>query len=235
MKKILIILACAVLSASLALAGPATCQSLAGTDVNPGGNTTSIVCVNGPLTFQNFMYSNNGGVPSPSITLTNPQPNAQGDGTDRIGSDYFLGLNPNLTGVATQDLHLIFLVTGGITQISLSDTTGTGGTGISETTCIGNATQTGAALSNFLSGTGCGALAGGSADGNLSVNDVLQQNAVENITPTSVLWVYKDINAPTGGHLSAFNEDFLVPEPATMLLIGGGLVLLGLVNRRKKA
>jgi hypothetical protein len=224
MKKVLMIFACMALCASLASA--VTCASLAGTDVNPSGNTTSVICTNGPLTFSSFAYANNLGDPSPIVSLSNPQPG-------NVGSDFFLGLNPNLLGPAAEDLHLIFLVSGAnILQVSLNNSGGQLSS-ITEHVCSSAGGSTALQISNFEGSGDCTQLQGGLQVGVLTANDGV--NVSENIIPTSNLWVWKDIGVASGGHNSAFTQDFLVPEPATLLLIGGGLAALGVIRRRKKA
>jgi hypothetical protein len=53
--------------------------------------------------------------------------------------------------------------------------------------------------------------------------------------PSTTIWVYKDIGVNSGGTLSNFEQNFntgSVPEPATMLLVGGVLCGIAAIRRR---
>jgi hypothetical protein len=224
-----------------------TCLSLAGQDVNPGGNTTSITCTIGPFTFSNFTYSvaSSVGAPTtPVITLTS-DPN-QGQ---LVGGFWDLVFNPNLGGGTDTDLHLNFTVTGPVDGASLADA-GFLST-IQEKNCVGG-TLAG-------DGTGCnGSLA---TPGTLIWNTAVSDSQSSQCTGAtgassnpaglsgppcsypvppgfdSSISVWKDINLnQTAGHISAFTEGFQagVPEPMTFSLMGAGLVGLGLLRRKLK-
>jgi len=212
-----------MLAGGTAKAAPVSCGSLAPADVNPGGDTTSIVCAIGILTFSNFQYANEGGDPSPSITLLNPQPSPCVP-----AAAYCLGLNPNLIGTGVQDLHLIFEVTSTvpITSVTLADTGGTAPDGISEHVCDAN----GVSLSLGTCTDSTPLLA------SLAVNNDTTATVTLTVASTTI-WIWKDINVGNTGHLSAFDEGFNaaasgVPEPMTLSMMGVGLLGLGLLGRR---
>jgi len=215
-----------------------TCNSFFGTDVNPGGNTTSITCTFNGDTFSNFAYSiagqTTGGPFTPVIDLVTMFVN---------GGDTVVNFNPNLSGnVANQgisDLHFVFEVDGGLLGASLTNnginsqigekvcTTQMDLTG----TCNGTLLWSANASDGMTDTCGPGAATTGVG------------NAFCNFTPQTTVWVWKDISIGTsssGGqliinpnaHNSSFNQDFLTPEPMTLSLMGVGLLGLGILGRR---
>ncbi|MEO8050944.1 MAG: PEP-CTERM sorting domain-containing protein [Acidobacteriota bacterium] len=176
----------------------------------------------GGLNFSNFAIVNASGatVPTPfagHIDLVT---------ADSGGGVTTLGFNPNLTFINntdSADLWFFFTVNGaGLDQIDLS-VTGTGSS-ISEHVCavafVGTScTQPLASLSN--SGPTI--------------------NLSSTFGPLSTIYIFKDISVgPAGnqpGHLTAFGQSFhasAVPEPATLSMMGLGLLGLGLIGRRRR-
>lgn len=222
MKYLLLLMTIVVAHASTLCNDP----SLAGADVNPNGNTVSITCGVGPLTFQNFAYTNNGNDSSPAVDLVNPQPAS-------LPNDWVIGLNPNLIGDGTQDVLFAFEVVSSIpiNGVGLFDSGSVPPSGIGEHVCDSSGV-------NFSTGACNGALLAsfGANDMNPSIS--------ASIAPSTDIWVWKDIDVGNDGHLSAFEQSYSTsvptlprtatsPEPTTMLLTAAGLLALGWRWRRR--
>jgi hypothetical protein len=138
-----------------------------------------------------------------------------------------ISFNPGLSSPQTQwgqlpqDLWFYFQVNGtGITGVDLT----VGGTKatIDETVCsaptVNNVCPTGTTLAT---------MAAFSYPGQNSVTEMF------NSPFNGTLYVFKDIGVAQGGALSSFSQSFhgSVPEPASMLLIGSGLLALGFARR----
>jgi hypothetical protein len=186
-------------------------------NVNPGGNTTSIGCSVGPVTFSNFAYVDATNDPGPVVSLTSTQ--------FIPGTSWGITLNPNLTGTPPQDIHLVFEVTstvalsvvdlfnGGSPLSTIQERVCTGGVSLATGAC------TGTQLANISATAG-------------------QTSASASFTPSETLWIWKDIGTSANGSISSFTQNFLAtptPEPLSMALLGGGLFALGLARWRRSA
>jgi hypothetical protein len=233
---------CFVMGASIASATTACSTRISPpTDVNPGPvgeggsantanpNPSSIICTVGTLTFSNFAYKADAGALE-TLDLEGCQGNVTGCVPAAAGV-YGISLNPNLSSPPTQDVALIFEVTSTtpITSVTLVNS-GTPIASVSETVCNGAGLNGGPTAAGELSNGTCvnpflasfATTAGGTQTVNLSA-------------PSTTIWVYKDIGVNSGGTLSNFEQNFntgSVPEPATMLLVGGVLCGIAAIRRR---
>jgi hypothetical protein len=217
MNKFLMVTAAFALTAASALAVPA-CSTLIGQDVNPGGNTTSISCTVGPLTFSNFQYSLAGGSGTPTIDLSGVYgPSA---GPEPPAGLFGLNFNPNLGGSTNPtDLHFTFEVTGPTLSAFLFNG-GTANSQIQERIC----NSAGVSISGSCTGAQVGT--------DMVANGGQSQSIT--FAPQTAIFVWKDINitSATLDHMSSFDQAFGSPEPMTMSMMGLGLLGLGLIRRR---
>ncbi|HEY2843536.1 MAG TPA: PEP-CTERM sorting domain-containing protein [Bryobacteraceae bacterium] len=229
MKKTLGLTAVALAFVAMAATGSATtlCASggVAAVVGNPTGVSNGFDCTIGGLEFSNFTADNAGNSMGLEVDLINATVDANGVVT--------LNFNPNMALSGSQDISLFFVVTGGITQIDLSNG-GSASTSIQERACSTPIDSSGACTGgsgNQLGGVSIGAMGG--QTGSISLP----------FTSTSPVYIFKDILKPADSvgdpeaHLTRFSQSFhtsSVPEPMTLSMMGIGLLGLGLARRRQQ-
>lgn len=142
-------------------------------------------------------------------------------------SGFVINWTPNIGDPSSaQDIHFEYEISGlAISSVSLAST-GTAGSNIQELVCT-------AAIGLDGSPT-CGGGAGGNG-GTLLASMIVfgTGSTAQSITPTQPIWAWKDIHTNAGAAISAFSQDFTVPEPGTLTLLGSGLIGLAGILRRK--
>jgi hypothetical protein len=184
---------------------------------------SSFTC--GGLSFSNFSEVDAGGssTPTPWTGYFNLVTAGAGGGVVN------LGFNPNLTPTttATSDLWFFFTVSGaGLDQVDLS-VNGVGAS-VSETICSAAFTANGTCTGTVLTSLG-----------NTGATNKLSGT----FGPVSTIYIFKDIKVggvgTDPGHLTSIGQSFhattTVPEPATLSMMGLGLLGLGLIGRRRKS
>lgn len=176
------------------------------TTYNAGGG-----CTIGSLVFNNFRVVD-ASDPSDSVV--------DAVSSFVIGDVAYFGLNPNLGEPGeSEDIQFFFTVTGLVNGVDLSNA-GSAGTSIDEHVC--NAAFN---PSNICTGTQLADLvaAGG-------------QSKFADFATTGKIWIYKDIFKGAEDHMTSFTQSFheAVPEPASLLLLGSGLIAVASRFRQKR-
>jgi hypothetical protein len=212
MRKILLIVFCGVLAASLASASFTPC---AGTPVSNIGPSTVFTC--GALTFDQFQLSPTGGLAGAQLNIGSINTGVNGDEVD---------LEFQVAGVSSNvgDLLMFYRVTGGVNQIDLHFQAGVSDTG--NITIIDTACDVPFAL-GICQGTQLATITGISNGNPVGISSPF-------FTTTGTVFMKKDVQY-NGDSLSDFVQSQTTPEPMSFLLFGGGLLAVGLLRRRRKA
>lgn len=218
MKKILLLVTLLLATSSLGWAGACTMDTLA--NYIAMGATG---CTVGTLEFSNFSYittGSGGGGTAPSaggIVVTPITPTALVAGFDFVGG-FVAGSGETADGVIHYTVTSLGpLIEDWTVQILAGAATSTGIGSVAE------AASNGATLLAFVSGHGN------------------QMSQTATFAPIGSLNISKDISANGGtasdgaAHVSEFTNTFstVIPEPASMLLFGSGLLVLGGYVRRR--
>ena len=215
MKKIL----CALfLVAGVGFAAPAcvlTPSSYSDITSNPGGAG----CTAGGLTFSNFAVSS---IPTGMVVgMSVATPPGVVDLSFQIA-----GFSAT-QGQAPPDLRIVYEVTGFTTGVD-NTFSGSVGTSIVETVCDSKGVNVG------------GGSCVDAAIGSLTNNVFGGQKTTTFATGQTDIWIIKDITAAAGftGIVSVSDltnsHETVVPEPASLSMMGLGLLGLGLIGRRRR-
>jgi hypothetical protein len=198
---------------------PLTIATVSATYSPSGFGGVTLDC--GPVTFSDWQIVDASGGTTTGLPLSLVSPSTWDPATGIVS----LTFNPAFVQFnAFQDVHLYFTVTSS-RQVSAIDL-GVGGTtsAITERAC----------RDGIVAGSG---ICVGGLDGQLAAisNGSGMMNVVgEFPEPVTKFYIYKDIGKGPGGELTSFTQSFTtVPEPASMLMIGAGLLALAFTSRRR--
>lgn len=230
MKKVmLLVIACMSLAVGTANAAMVDCAAppppalTVDTYPPPGASNVSYSC-NG-LTFTGF-EAVDAGTKLPVVM------NLVTANWDTVSGWVYLTFNPNMTAAVgtVEDMWFYFNVSGPLTGVDLA--VGGNGASINERVCSDGVDRT----------------AGNTCVGGLPNQLAVLTNTSGNAAVSSDFdlvnsaSVFKDINLRAGvnsaGELTAFTQSFHtapIPEPGTYALMGAGLLLLGVLRRKRNA
>ncbi len=203
MKKLSLVVAATLLMAGIAAADTICAGGVA--------LTTAATFTCGSLTLSNFSVVNGDGGTLPTLFIVN--------GSVTSNGEVFVNFNPQLSPAngTTADLQLSFAVSGGVRGVDLL----VGGLGatVNEVVCTTATTSAGTCSDG---GTLLANMVGVSQGGEQTSFFAL----------TNPIYVFKDIGVTSNGALTGFQQSFVTPEPASMILFGSGAVLLAGFRRR---
>jgi hypothetical protein len=221
MKSYLAVLGLAALAGASAFGAPlcsttpTTNNLIAGapSSISDPASDTNEPCSVGPLTFSNFSYDLNTG----SFIAT---PVVSTEVASQSGNVVSFDFNPNLT--AGSDLEIEYEITGGISSVTLSGNIGGDGF-VNEVVCTVFAPNGSCPVGDQLNPI-------------LNINSGQESASTTTFAVTTPVWIFKDIesgNEPYSEVNQNYNTGSSIPEPMTLSLVGGSLLGLGFLGRRR--
>jgi hypothetical protein len=201
---------------------PVTVATVSDTYMTPPTGSPTIDC--GPLVFSNFQAVNAGGAAvGTAFNFVSP-------GTwDAATGIVLLSFNPNFSVASApgmEDIHLFFDVTAaaGFNIIGVDGSIGGTNSHYTEYVCAGAGGYSGSGLCSSATLASFSVFSPGGVQAPLT------------FAPQGSVGIFKDIQTAGPGALTSFGQSFEVsgvPEPATLAMFGGGLLLFALARRKR--